>query len=231
MCVELNWLTLGDFLQSSLSLKSQTSLRTNTDSVVFGKAERKKIVGGKNCNGCVLQFNEVFFCCWPIFKKSHSSSRHVPLRLWWLNGKISSRGASKNSSERDSHSLPLSTPASLPIRRLNGPSVQLWHDGNCKEMEFPHWTENRRMLFSLLQPWNWQAAPGWEKGLCEERNRRRAAGKRAAEVEMMECQASRCLLLADVSAMAWPAHLGDNHHHGSHLGSTLQVMQFSHWCL
>lgn len=48
----------------------------------------------------------------------------------------------------------------------------------------------------------------------------RAGGERAAEIEMMECQASRCLLLADVSTMAWPAHLGDYHHHGSHLEST-----------
>lgn len=56
----------------------------------------------------------------------------------------------------------------------------------------------------------------------------RAGGERAAWVEMMEGQASRCLCLADVSAMAWPTHLGAKHHHGSHLESTLQVTESSH---
>ena len=60
---------------------------------------------------------------------------------------------------------PLSTPFCLSPRSLNGPSVQLLHDGNSKEMEFPPWAENRGMLFFFLQPWNWQAASGWEKGL------------------------------------------------------------------
>lgn len=35
-------------------------------------------------------------------------------------------------------------------------------------------------------------------------------GARVAEAEMRECQASRWPLCADVSTVAWPAHLGDN---------------------
>lgn len=82
------------------------------------------------------------------------------------------------------------------------------------------------MLFLSLQPWNWQAAPGREKGLCEEGTR--AGGEREAEGGTMECQASRYLLLTDVSVEAWATHLRDNHHHGSHLESTLQVMKSFH---
>lgn len=77
-------------------------------------------------------------------------------------------------------------------------------------------------------PGSGKLPPGGRRGCV--RKESRAGEERAAGVEMMECQASRCLCLADVSDMAWPTHLGANHHHGSHLERTLQVMESSHWC-
>lgn len=88
--------------------------------------------------------------------------------LWWWDGKISPKGSSKNPSERDSHSPSLPTPFSLPIRSLNGPLVQFWQDGNCKEMEFPRWAENRGMLFFLLQPWTGKLPLGGRRDFVRE---------------------------------------------------------------
>lgn len=48
--------------------------------------------GGGDCSGCVLRVNEAFFFCWPIFKRSHSSSSHAPVRALVTEWKDFSKG-------------------------------------------------------------------------------------------------------------------------------------------